>query len=1095
MSNYSAISWPEQDIRFWTSLDLNIACLAERQQITNWIVFGLTWHCLQPRIYNTRGEHAYPLHHRWTHDLQHSRRARLAITPPMNPRSTTLEASTLTHYTTDEPTIYNTRGGHAYPLHHRWTHDLQHSRRARLPITPPMNPLSTTLQASTLTHYTTDEPTIYNIRGEHAYPLHHRWTHDLQHSRGARLPITPPMNPRSTTLEASTLTHYTTDEPTIYNTRGEHAYPLHHRWTHDLQHARRARLPITPPMNPRSTTLEGSTLTHYTTDEPTIYNIRGKHAYPLRHRWTHYLQHSRRIRLPITPPMNPRSTKREGSTLTHYTTDEPTIYNTRGEHAYPLHHRWTHDLQHSRRARLPITLPMNPRSTTLEASTLTHYTTDEPTNYNTRGEHACPLHYRWTHDLQHSRRARLPITPSMNLRSTTLEGSTLTHYTTDEPTIYNIRREHAFPLHHRWTHDLQHSRGARLPITPPMNSRSTTLEASTLTHYTTDEPTIYNTRGEHAYPLHHRWTHDLQHSMGARLPITPPMNPRSTTLEASTLTHYTTDEPTIYNTRGEHAYPLHHRWTHDLQHSRRARLPITPPMNPRSTTLEGSTLTHYTTDEPTIYNTRGEHAYPLHHRWTHDLQHSMGARLPITPPMNPRSTTLEASTLTHYTTDEPTIYNTRGEHAYPLHHRWTHYLQHSRRARLPITPPMNPRSTTFEGSTLTHYTTDEPTIYNTRGEHAYPLHHRWTHDLQHSRRARLPITPPMNPRSTTLEGSTLTHYTTDEPTIYNTRGEHAYPLHHRWTHDLQHSRGARLHITPPMNPRSTTLEGSTLTHYATDEPTIYNTRGEYAYPLHHRWTHDLQNARGARLPITPPMNPRSTTLEGSTLTHYTTDEPTIYNTRGENAYPLHHRWTHDLQHSRRARLPITPPMNPRSTTLEASTLTHYTTDEPTNYNTRGEHACPLNYRWTHDLQHSRRARLPITPSMNLRSTTLEGSTLTHYTTDEPTVYNIRREHAFPLHHRWTHDLQHSRGARLPITPPMNSRSTTLEASTLTHYTTDEPTIYNTRGEHAYPLHHRWTHDLQHSMGARLPITPPMNPRSTTLESSTLTHYTTDEPTI
>ena len=66
--------------------------------------------------------------------------------------------------------------------------------------------------------------------------------------------------------------------------------------------------------------------------------------------------------------------------------------------------------------------------------------------------------------------------------------------------------------------------------------------------------------------------------------------------------------------------------------------------------------------------------------------------------MNPRSTTLEASTLT-YTTEEPTIYHTWGEHA-------------------------------------NYYTTDELTIYHTRGEHA-------------------------------------NHYTTDEPTIYHTWGEHA----------------------------------------------------------------------------------------------------------------------------------------------------------------------------------------------------------------------------------------------------------------------------------------------------------------------------------
>jgi hypothetical protein len=36
------------------------------------------------------------------------------------------------------------------------------------------------------------------------------------------LPITPPMNPRSTTLEVSMLA-ITPPEPTIYHTRGEHA--------------------------------------------------------------------------------------------------------------------------------------------------------------------------------------------------------------------------------------------------------------------------------------------------------------------------------------------------------------------------------------------------------------------------------------------------------------------------------------------------------------------------------------------------------------------------------------------------------------------------------------------------------------------------------------------------------------------------------------------------------------------------------------------------------------------------------------------------------------------------------------------------------
>ena len=35
-----------------------------------------------------------------------------------------------------------------------------------------------------------------------------------------------------------------------------------------------------------------------------------------------------------------------------------------------------------------------------------------------------------------------------------------------------------------------------------------------------------------------------------------------------------------------------------------------------------------------------------------------------------------------------------------------------------------------------------------------------------------------------------------------------------------------------------------------------------------------------------------------------------------------------------------------------------------------------------------------------------------------------------------------------ITPPMNPRSTRLETSTPNHYTTDEPKIYQTRDKHA-----------------------------------------------
>jgi hypothetical protein len=39
-------------------------------------------------------------------------------------------------------------------------------------------------------------------------------------------------------------------------------------------------------------------------------------------------------------------------------------------------------------------------------------------------------------------------------------------------------------------------------------------------------------------------------------------------------------------------------------------------------------------------------------------------------------------------------------------------------------------------------------------------------------------------------------------------------------------------------------------------------------------------------------------------------------------------------------------------------------------------------------------------------------------------------------------------APLTITPPMNPRSTRLETSTPNHYTTDEPKIYQTRDKHA-----------------------------------------------
>ena len=59
---------------------------------TNVIVFGLTLPVLEPTIYHTRGEPANYYTADVTHDLPHSRRAPLTITPPMS------------------PTIYHTRG-------------------------------------------------------------------------------------------------------------------------------------------------------------------------------------------------------------------------------------------------------------------------------------------------------------------------------------------------------------------------------------------------------------------------------------------------------------------------------------------------------------------------------------------------------------------------------------------------------------------------------------------------------------------------------------------------------------------------------------------------------------------------------------------------------------------------------------------------------------------------------------------------------------------------------------------------------------------------------------------------------------------------
>ena len=123
-------------------------------------------------------------------------------------------------------------------------------------------------------------------------------------------------------------------------------------------------------------------------------------------------------------------------------------------------------------------------------------------------------------------------------------------------------------------------------------------------------------------------------------------SPRSTALEASSLTITPLIEPTIYCTRGELADHYTTDRAHDLLHSRRARWPLHHWLSPRSTALAPSSLTITPLIEPTIYCTWGELADHYTTDRAHDLMHSRRAHWPLHHCSSPWSTALEASSLT-----------------------------------------------------------------------------------------------------------------------------------------------------------------------------------------------------------------------------------------------------------------------------------------------------------------------------------------------------------------------------------------------------------------------------------------------------------------
>ena len=208
-----------------------------------------------------------------------------------------------------------------------------------------------------------------------------------------------------------------------------------------------------------------------------------------------------------------------------------------------------------------------------------------------------------------------------------------------EPTIYYTQSKHTY----YYTIDAR------------TLDRSTTLKVSTLTITPSMlEPTIYYTQSQHSYYYTtDARTHDLLHSKSARLLLHHRCsNPLSTTLKVSTVTITPPMlEPTIYYTQSQHAYyyTIDAR-THDLLHSKSARLLLHHRCsNPRST-LKVSTLTI----TPSMLEPR------------HDLLHSKSARLLLHHRCsNPRSTTLKVSTLTITPPMlEPTIYYTQSQHGY-----------------------------------------------------------------------------------------------------------------------------------------------------------------------------------------------------------------------------------------------------------------------------------------------------------------------------------------------------------------------------------------------------------------------------------------------